>query len=352
MTESLQCLGHQSIIGSDDEHNNIGDICTAGAHGGEGGVARGVDKRDRVAFPVDGVGPNALGDASGFSGSHLRATNGIQQGGLAVINVTHECDDWTAKLFLLGFGLNGLGRFDSNLLLFMDSGTGDALFTLKHKAIHVTELGGDFRLHGLVDVGEDLHPHQILDDLEGRNFQLCRQFLDLDWRLDMNDLAVIDWLWLGSRFRSDFFLIDRNAERGGSVSCLLADARKGLTRGGDAFFRRGFVDQRECRKFSRLEHLLLILLLFLDGRCLSPCLSGCGRTLRSAPGSRGAGRSRGCRSGPRFGRGVPGPASIGGRGLGVRDFTGGHYNFFLCCGFFPRQGMDRYKAPETPFSAT
>ena len=108
-----------------------------------------------------------------------------------MVNVTHEGDDRSAEFLFLGLFLNRLRRLDDYLLLLVDAGAGNALLTLKDKSVKLAELARDLGLHRLVDVGKNLHPHQILDDLEGRNIHLGRQFLDLDGRLDVDDLARV-----------------------------------------------------------------------------------------------------------------------------------------------------------------
>ena len=42
------------------------------------------------------------------------------------------------------------------------------------------ELGNRVELHGLIDVGEDLHRHQIGDDLERLYARAVREILDSD----------------------------------------------------------------------------------------------------------------------------------------------------------------------------
>ncbi len=41
-------LRHDAVVGRDDEHDDVGDIRAAGAHGGEGGVAGSIEESDAL----------------------------------------------------------------------------------------------------------------------------------------------------------------------------------------------------------------------------------------------------------------------------------------------------------------
>ena len=191
MTESLESLGHEPVIGGDHEDNDIRDIRTACAHGREGCVTRGINEGDGMALPFDGIGTDALGDATRLAGSDLGTTDCVEQRGLAVIDMSHEGDDGSARLIRLRLLLNRLGWFDNDLLLLVDTAAGDPLFALEEQSVNIAELRGDLRFDRLIDVCEDLHPHQILDDLEGGHLHLSRQLLDQDRRLDVDHPAIV-----------------------------------------------------------------------------------------------------------------------------------------------------------------
>jgi hypothetical protein len=174
--------------------------------------------------------------------------------------MAHEGDDRTAEFLRLGHLLDGLGRLDDNLLLLVDTASCDALLALENESVKIAEFAGDLGLDRLVDVRENLHSHQILDDLEGRNTQLGGQFLDLDRRLDVDHLAGLTTL--GILGQGDLFLsndIDRFFDDGSGRYRRLAlpDAGKRLARGGDALLRGGFVNQRKSGKVGGLDDRLL-----------------------------------------------------------------------------------------------
>jgi hypothetical protein len=128
-----------------------------GAHGGEGLVARRVDEGDLGAgrgFHL--VGADMLGDAAGLLRDDVGGADGVQQRGLAVIDMAHDGDHGGARLAILGVIL----RADEALF---DVGLGDA----PHRVPEFLgdELGGI----GVDHIGDLAHfavLHQILDDVD------------------------------------------------------------------------------------------------------------------------------------------------------------------------------------------
>jgi hypothetical protein len=46
MVDRLEGLRHHAVVGGDDEHGDVGQLCAAGAQGGERLVARRVEEGD------------------------------------------------------------------------------------------------------------------------------------------------------------------------------------------------------------------------------------------------------------------------------------------------------------------
>ena len=124
-----------------------------------------------------------LRDASGFAGGHVGFADGVEQRGLAVIDVAHDGDHGRARHFeLVGvFGFEHL--FDGlvrDLLFVADDGGGSA------------ELGGHVLHHlgveRLVDGDEDAAHEQRGDQVLGADVELFGQVLDAD-ALGDGDLA-------------------------------------------------------------------------------------------------------------------------------------------------------------------
>ena len=92
VVDRLFGLRHHAVVGGDDDDGDVGDLGAAGAHRGEGGVARGVEEGDRLLLVVDLVGADVLGDAAGLAGGDLGLADRVQQRGLAVVDVAHDRD--------------------------------------------------------------------------------------------------------------------------------------------------------------------------------------------------------------------------------------------------------------------
>ena len=89
--DRLDRLRHDAIVGGNHEHDDVGDLGAARAHGGEGGVARRVDESDLASRGCsDLVGADVLGDAAGFACRHFGRANGVEQRSLAVVDVAHD----------------------------------------------------------------------------------------------------------------------------------------------------------------------------------------------------------------------------------------------------------------------
>ena len=158
-----------------------------------------------------------------------------------MVDMTHECDDGGTQLLFLGLLLKGLGRFHHYFFLLVDSAASNALLTFEDETVHLAQLGCYLRLNRLVDVGENLHSHQILDDLEGRNLHLDGQFLDLDRRLDVNDFARVNCI-LRAVKRGGYFFGHRFRDQHHRGGLLIANTGKSLGTGSRARFGDGFVD--------------------------------------------------------------------------------------------------------------
>ena len=105
MVDGLDGLRHHAVIGGDHENRDVGELGTAGTHGGECLVARGVEERDLalLAFQIDGhlIGADALGDAAGLAGDDVGLADGVEQSGLTVIDMAHDGDDRRTRLQIL-----------------------------------------------------------------------------------------------------------------------------------------------------------------------------------------------------------------------------------------------------------
>jgi hypothetical protein len=160
--DGFEGLGHDAIVGGDDEHNDIGDLGSAGAHAGERLVAGRIDEDDLAAVFLNVISADVLGNTAGFAASHIGFADGIEQRGFTVIDVTHDGDDRGAANEIRG--LFGFDHFLGAFLLVSDLVGGSAEIT--------RQIFGEFHVESLVNGGEDLLFEQLLDDKIGFDAEL------------------------------------------------------------------------------------------------------------------------------------------------------------------------------------
>ncbi len=71
MVDGLDRLRLDAVVGRHHDHGDVGDARTAGTHGGERLVARGVEEGDHVVGVVHLVGTDVLRDAAGLASGHV-----------------------------------------------------------------------------------------------------------------------------------------------------------------------------------------------------------------------------------------------------------------------------------------
>ena len=155
MVDGFHGLGHDAVVRCHHQDGDVSDHGAAGTHGGKGFVAGGVQEGDHLILHLHLVCTDGLGDAACFAGGDVAGTDIVQQGGLAVVDVTHDHDDGGAILQVFCLVLCGVDE------LFFD---GHDHFLLHLAAqFHGHQSGGivvDDVGHG----GHDAHLHQVLDD--------------------------------------------------------------------------------------------------------------------------------------------------------------------------------------------
>ena len=102
MLDSFFGLRHDAIVGGNHQNHDVGSLGTAGTHGGKGRVTGGVQEGHHAAIGFYVVGTNVLSNTTSLTGSHLSATDVVEQRGLTVVNVTHNGNNrCAAQLFTL-----------------------------------------------------------------------------------------------------------------------------------------------------------------------------------------------------------------------------------------------------------
>ena len=98
VVDRLDRLRHDAVIGSHHQNHDVGDFRTAGTHGGERLVTRGVDEGDLLVVVIDDRCTDVLGDASGLGLGDARLADRVEQRRLTVVDVTHDRDDRRTRL--------------------------------------------------------------------------------------------------------------------------------------------------------------------------------------------------------------------------------------------------------------
>ena len=97
-------LWHDTVVSRDDEHDQVGYLRPTRPHRGERLVARSIDEGDEtltfacVHRHLEGT--CRLGDAASFTLGDLRLANAVQEGCLAVVNVSENGDDCRARALI------------------------------------------------------------------------------------------------------------------------------------------------------------------------------------------------------------------------------------------------------------
>ncbi len=189
VVDRLDRLGHDAVVGGDDEHDDVGHLGAAGPHRGECFVAGRVDEGDPLAVPLDLVGADVLGDAARLGLDDIRLADPVEKQRLAVVDVPHHRHDrWPAAQHR---------RVDLGRLVGEEAGLQGGLLLLARvdEGDPSPDLGGEQLDHV---VGERLRRRHDLaleeeepDDVTGRAVELRPDLLGGAAPLD-DDLVVRD----------------------------------------------------------------------------------------------------------------------------------------------------------------
>ena len=239
------------------------------------------------------IGADVLGDAPGFALRDPGLADGVQQRGLAVVDVAHDGDHRRP-----GFGLPFLPGSQGQQFLFLHGG----MFRL------VAEFAGHddrgIEVDGIVDVGHHAHVQQLLDDFAALDAHALGQFAHGDGFAHLD--TPLDGLGHGQFGLGHLF---------DGLFHALAPRPAGLAFGDPVkvgpFPHFPFLDRfcpphlRGLDAFGLL--LALQILLFFDGAGLDRAAYRLGRA-RAGPGGAGRG-SGGAGRGPGYSRpGLAAPA--------------------------------------------
>ena len=112
--DGLLGLRHDTIIGCDDDDDDIRYLGSASTHSSKGLVTGSIDECE-LASPLEGhpIGTDVLGDAARLTGDDVGLAHGIEERGLTMIDVTHHSHYRCTRLKILRLILLSLDRLHS-----------------------------------------------------------------------------------------------------------------------------------------------------------------------------------------------------------------------------------------------
>ena len=238
MVDRLDGLGHDAVVGSHDQNDDVGNLGAAGTHGRKGRVTGGVDEGDLAVVDHDLRSADSLRNAARLAGSDAGMTDGVEEARLAVVDVAHDGDDRGTRLKVGGIVVEREGV----LLL----GGDDLDLAAQVVGNELDEVVG----HGLSHGKRRAQQEQALDDVVGRNVERLGELLDGNALGDLDGVELLGVHSLGQRLLNLALFLSLC---GLALALLLAlfAATGGLA--------RGLLDGGT----SLLEHLLAAVLLGL-----------------------------------------------------------------------------------------
>ncbi|MBT9163928.1 MAG: hypothetical protein DDT24_00850 [Chloroflexi bacterium] len=88
MVYSLPGLRHYSIIGSNDQHSDVSDPCSASPHRSKCLMAGGIDESDFLSINRHLVSTYVLSNLADFTISDIAVPDSVEKTGLAMVNMS------------------------------------------------------------------------------------------------------------------------------------------------------------------------------------------------------------------------------------------------------------------------
>ena len=97
----FQSLGHDAVVGGDNQDYDVGNLGSAGAHHRKDFVAWCVQEGYFSLFGLNAVSADALGDSAGLAFGYMAVADSVQSLCLSVVNVAHYGYDRRTRLLLV-----------------------------------------------------------------------------------------------------------------------------------------------------------------------------------------------------------------------------------------------------------
>ncbi len=165
MIDGLDGLIHDAVIGGHDQNNDIGNLRSAGPHRCKRLVTGGIQEHNIPAVDMHMIGADRLRDASRFTVGNIGLPDGIQQGGFAVIDMSHDGHHRSTRFEILRCG----GSLQNGFVKFHVRG-----FQLETE--FTRNNAGGIVIDGLIDGRHHAHGHQLIDNLADLDAHAFGQF--------------------------------------------------------------------------------------------------------------------------------------------------------------------------------
>ena len=184
MIDCFLRLRHHVIIGSHNNDSNIRYFRTTCTHSGKRFVTRSIEERDTATvFQLHVICTDMLCNTSGFTGNYVRLTDIVEQRSLTVVNVSHHCNNRSARLQIF----RSIFFFNDSLCHFRTY-----IFCLESELFcHQIDC---FRIQTLVDRNHDTNTHTSSDNLIDRYIHHRCQFVSRNKLGQLQYLAVCHFL--------------------------------------------------------------------------------------------------------------------------------------------------------------
>ena len=177
MVDGFQGLGHDPVIGGDNQNNDIGNLGAARPHGGKRLMSGRVQKGNMTFVGGNMISADMLGNPSGFHIGDPGFTNHIEQRSFTMIDMPHNGYHRWSFLQLLG-----IVGFLFQYLFFLEGGTRTLDFIIKFGR----HQGRCIIVDTLVDSGHKTQAHESSDHFAGFDSHAFCQFGQYDSFIDLN----------------------------------------------------------------------------------------------------------------------------------------------------------------------
>ena len=171
MVDRLDRLRHDAVVRRDHDYRYIRDFGAALTHCGERFVTGRIEESYRLSVEIDRISAYMLGYAARFAFDDVALADIVEQGGLAVVDVSHDSHD-------------GRTRFEMSVLLFFKFKLAQLVFRgdVGHIGERYVVIDGDqfrgFEVDRVVYRAHLAHIEEFLDDLRGAFAYLFAENLD------------------------------------------------------------------------------------------------------------------------------------------------------------------------------